>query len=158
MTAAGDIDPAASLAALERSKSATEADHFLDFGPWWYAPGAGTVAVLLALAIGGFDELNGGLLLFAILLNNALIFHDNRRRKIRPRPNGGWKRYRVSVTVTALCFGAVALIWVGLITQSSALGVELLPVGALVGWLLSMLIFSLGRSAMHRQRDRIRAA
>ena len=89
MTAAGDIDPAASLAALERSKSATEADHFLDFGPWWYAPGAGTVAVLLALAIGGFDELNGGLLLFAIAattLGVQTTIHGAKKKQTSGRP------------------------------------------------------------------------
>ena len=78
-------DPAADLELLNQSKAVVELDHFLDFGPWWYAPmwatavGGGTLA---AQGLGNFLNVAG--LLAFVVAATVVSVHDYRRRRVWP--------------------------------------------------------------------------
>lgn len=145
------VDAASDLQILNRAKSATEVDQFLDFGPWWYAP-------LLAITVGGlvlfgqaFDNLwnvvVGGA---AVAAGCVVSIHDYRRRAVRLRPTT--RSAALTGLVIVICWAIIAA-WG---TAISSLGYErFVPGYAALGWLATSLVFlgiRQGLMAIRRRR------
>lgn len=131
------VDAAADLKLLSRAKSEVEIDQFLDFGPWWYAPGLATViagGTLFAESLN--NNWNVVMGLAALGAGTAVIIHDYRRRGVRVQRSS--RSFKLSAVVVVLMYLIVGL-WG---TAISSVGYErFVPGYAVLGWVITSLFF-----------------
>lgn len=136
-----------------------DVDVFLDFGPWWYAPGLATM--IGGLTIYSQDVSSAANIATAVVagvISVVLAAHDYRRRSIRVgvgRPSG---RSAILVGVILLVCWILLAAWG---TAISSLGYErFIPGYAALAWVLTT-GFLLGvralLSVLRRRRRRVMA-
>lgn len=149
------VDPQGDLAILERARTATTMEPILTFGPWWYAPAiAGCLAGVTATAYAGPARDSAIVSTIVYVAAVALVFHDVRRQRVKPRLSG-----RLLVA-NLIRFGFVLALLTGWMVVQSLLDVDGWTAWASlgVGWVIVTGVLLGIRSALVRRRSGLTVA
>ncbi len=156
------VDPLAHLALLNRSKGASEYDHFLYFGPRWYALLFANVIAGLSLwggvvegTFGAPEEISirPAALALALLSTVVLGVHSIRNDRVKAKPTIA--SFLLTLVAVFVVMGILAMWGIAI----SAIGwdeVTFLHVS--LGWAFTTGFFLALRFGLHRVRDSRRVA
>ena len=149
-------DPAEGLALLHQSQETVLVDQQLDFGPWWYVPVLGFLYPALFTWIWG--ELGGlGAIIgvTAISVAALTLVHDRRRRGARVSWAIPSKRNGRGMAIMFAMNFVTTFGWLQTSFYADDLPVRRYLLVMLVGWLVTMAVIAVARSALLREREKV---